>query len=73
MNTMPRSTLAPLWTRILVSACLLLPGLVTGRSADEKESTLTKVGQAAPAFTVTTLDGKPFDLAAMKGKVVVVI
>ena len=30
------------------------------------------VGQAAPAFEATTLDGKKFDLAALKGKVVVV-
>jgi thiol-disulfide isomerase/thioredoxin len=28
-------------------------------------------GDAAPALTGTTLDGKPFDLAALKGKVVV--
>ena len=30
------------------------------------------VGDAAPALKGTTLDGKPFDLAALKGKVVVV-
>lgn len=30
------------------------------------------VGQPAPAFVASTLDGKPFDLAALKGKVVVV-
>ena len=30
------------------------------------------VEQAAPALTTTTLDGKPFDIAALKGKVVVV-
>ena len=29
------------------------------------------VGQAVPAFTTPTLDGKNFDLAALKGKVVV--
>ena len=68
-----RTTRPPIWTGILVAAYLLLAGLVTGRSADERESTLTKVGQAAPPFTVTTLDGKPFDLSAMKGKVVFVI
>ena len=61
MNTMPRSTLAPGWTRLLATICLLLAGFATARSADEQESTLTKVGQSAPAFTVTTLDGKPFD------------
>jgi thiol-disulfide isomerase/thioredoxin len=36
------------------------------------ETTLTAVGQPAPAFTVATLDGPPFSLAAHKGKVVLV-
>lgn len=30
------------------------------------------IGQAAPAFVATTLDGKAFDLATLKGKVVLV-
>lgn len=70
---MLRSTLAPDWTLTLMSVCLLLAGLVTGPSADEKESKLTKVGQTAPTFNVTAVDGKPFDLSAMKGKVALVI
>lgn len=37
-----------------------------------EETTLTTVGQPAPAFTVATLDGTPFSLAAHKGKVVLV-
>lgn len=36
------------------------------------ETTLTVVGQSAPPFTVTTLGGEPFSLAAHKGKVVLV-
>jgi thiol-disulfide isomerase/thioredoxin len=36
------------------------------------ETTLTAVGQPAPAFTVATLNGPPFSLAAYKGKVVLV-
>ncbi|MBK9472332.1 MAG: TlpA family protein disulfide reductase [bacterium] len=36
------------------------------------ETTLTKVGQDAPAFTVATLGGEPFSLGAQKGKVVLV-
>jgi thiol-disulfide isomerase/thioredoxin len=36
------------------------------------ETTLTVVGQPAPAFTVATLGGEPFSLAAHKGKVVLV-
>lgn len=37
-----------------------------------EETTLTAVGQPAPAFTVATLGGEPFSLAAHKGKVVLV-
>src|SRR5882724_12164900 len=35
-------------------------------------ATALEVGDAAPALKGVTLDGKPFDLAALKGKVVVV-
>jgi thiol-disulfide isomerase/thioredoxin len=37
-----------------------------------EETSLTTVGQPAPVFTVATLDGTPFSLAAHKGKVVLV-
>ena len=37
-----------------------------------EETTLTAVGQAAPAFTVATLDGAPFALTEQRGKVVLV-
>lgn len=37
-----------------------------------EETTLTAVGQAAPAFTVTTLAGAPFALEQQRGKVVLV-
>jgi thiol-disulfide isomerase/thioredoxin len=37
-----------------------------------EETTLTVVGQPAPPFTVATLGGEPFSLAAHKGKVVLV-
>lgn len=72
MTSLLRHAPTPLWPRILAVVCLVLAGSAAGRCADEKESTLTKVGQAAPPFTLTTLDGKPFDMAAMKGKVVLV-
>ncbi len=36
------------------------------------EDALTKVGESAPAFTVTTLAGDKIDLTALKGKVVLV-
>src|SRR6516165_9070658 len=35
-----------------------------------EETTITKVGQEAPAFSVLTLDGKTIDSKALKGKVV---
>ncbi|MBE7504196.1 MAG: TlpA family protein disulfide reductase [Verrucomicrobiales bacterium] len=72
MNALTLLVAARLRLRILVAVCLLLLGVATIRAADDAESTLTKVGQPAPAFTVTTLHGKPFDLAALKGKVVLV-
>jgi peroxiredoxin len=53
---------------------LLVLALVftTSLWADENEGNLTKKGQAAPNFTVTSLDGKQFKLSDMKGKVVLV-
>src|SRR5262249_30134639 len=38
----------------------------------ETPSASTNVGDAMPAYTAKTLDGKPFDLAAEKGSVVLV-
>jgi len=37
-----------------------------------EESTLTRVGQQAPDFTVATLDGGSFSLSGQRGKVVLV-
>ena len=37
-----------------------------------EESTLTKVGQPAPDFTVATLSGGPFTLSDYRGKIVLV-
>jgi peroxiredoxin len=41
-------------------------------ATEEEETTLVKVGQAAPEFHITTLDGQNFDLKDAKGKVVLV-
>ena len=38
---------------------------------EEEESTLTKLGQPAPSFTIKQLDGTTFDLPKERGKVVV--
>lgn len=54
----------------VLGALLVLGGCgQSGRTPEE--TTLTKVGQTAPNFTVTTLDGRPFTLADERGKVVV--
>jgi peroxiredoxin len=55
--------------------CLLLLASCAGRQGVEvspEEATLTRVGQTAPGVQVTTLSGAPFDLAAQRGKVVLV-
>lgn len=44
--------------------------IISGLSAQDGESTLTSVGQEAPAFTCTTIDGKVIDPKEMKGKVI---
>ncbi len=49
---------------------LLLPLIVLAQ--DEKESTLTEVGQAVPSFKLTTITGEEFDIQKMKGKTVLI-
>jgi len=59
---------------LLLVASLLSAGL-TARAAESPEvakATRVKVGQAAPEFEVTQLDGKKFSLKEQRGKVVVV-
>lgn len=51
---------------------LILTGSFTVRADDEAESTLTKIGQEAPAFECVALDGKQINLSELRGKVVVV-
>lgn len=56
-------------------ACFLLPALLLTACRPEltpQEATLTAVGQLAPSFELTTLDGETFDLDAQHGKVVLV-
>ena len=58
----------PHFIRIL-GLVFLCVSLVKISAADsEKQSTLTKVGDFAPDFTVKTTDGKDFKLSAHKGK-----
>jgi peroxiredoxin len=44
----------------------------TTRADDSSTNTLTRVGQEAPAFECSTLDGDKMSLAGLRGKVVVV-
>lgn len=44
--------------------------IITGTNAQDNESTLTKIGQEAPAFVCKTIDGTVIDSKAMKGKVI---
>ena len=57
--------------RYALAAALFVAATFTVR-ADDDESTLTKVGQEAPTFECTSLDGKKINLAELRGKVVVV-
>jgi peroxiredoxin len=41
------------------------------RAAEQDDTTLTKVGQVAPEFTIEQIDGAKFDLPKERGKVVV--
>ena len=54
----------------IVVLLLLLSVLLLAQVTDT--TTLTKVGQAVPNFTVTTLDGKVVKIAELKGKVVLI-
>ncbi|MBS0011552.1 MAG: redoxin domain-containing protein, partial [Bacteroidales bacterium] len=44
--------------------------IITAINAQDGESTLTRVGQEAPAFSCTTVEGDLVDTKAMKGKVI---
>jgi thiol-disulfide isomerase/thioredoxin len=64
--------LAPAQVAATTAAATAAPDSATPPPPTPEETTLTAVGQAAPAFSVATLDGQPFNLAAHKGKVVLV-
>lgn len=50
-------------------ACLLL---IQVSSAQSDTTTLTKVGDKAPVFSCTTLDGKTIDISKMQGKIIMI-
>ena len=51
---------------------LLCLATTSARADDSDTNTLTRVGQSAPTFECTTLDGAKVSLAGLRGKVVVV-
>ena len=55
--------------KILLSISALMI-IMAGINAQDAESTLTRLGQEAPAFKCTTVDGTVIDTEALKGKVV---
>ena len=64
-----RGATAPIPFIRTMLAGIFAPLLCWGAAAD---SPVAAVGRPAPALVVTQLDGKPFELAAERGKVVIV-
>ena len=58
----------PYFSRILGLALVCFGLIEISGVISEEQSTLTKVRDAAPDFTVKTTDGKEFKLSAHKGK-----
>jgi len=56
----------------LLAIFFVMAGVLEARADDEADSTLTQVGQEAPAFECTTLDGRKINLTDLRGKVVLV-
>ena len=59
-------------SRYRLAILLVMTASIAAWADDEAESTLTKVGQVAPTFECTTLEGKKLNLSDLRGKVVVV-
>ena len=57
------------WGVVLCSALMLL-GCISDGNESSEETTLVKVGQVAPDFTVEMLDGRSIRLSALRGEVV---
>ncbi len=59
-----------------ILTCLTLVPLVflaaCNHEPSPEETTLTSVGEIAPSFALTTLDGNEFDIEKLRGKVVLV-
>ncbi|HEX9029349.1 MAG TPA: TlpA disulfide reductase family protein [Anaerolineales bacterium] len=62
----------PRWGRVLAWAGLLILLVILYFGLRNAQRTSMQIGQTAPAFALTTFDGQQVNLAALKGKVVVV-
>lgn len=57
--------------KILLSTIIItFFSMITDAQTDS--TTLTKVGEKAPAFSCRTIDGKTFDMAKLQGKVIMI-
>ena len=54
----------------LISVCIVISVLFAPFARSEEYVSYTKVGRDVPAFSVSTLEGKEFNVAFLKGKVV---
>jgi peroxiredoxin len=55
---------------ILIPACFVIATLFAPFGRSEQYASYTKVGDAVPSFSVTTLEGREISISALKGKVV---
>ena len=51
---------------------LVLVAITANAIAQTANTTLTKVGDKAPVFTCTTIDGQSFDLSKLRGNIVMI-
>src|ERR687893_223477 len=58
--------------KYLLSCALVLTASVTVFSQAAKPAASPESKSAAPAFSLTSMDGKKFELASLRGKVVVI-
>lgn len=56
--------------KLLLSIVFLLT--TTGAFAEEDKGSLTNVGQSAPVFSATSIEGVQFDIEQLRGKIVLI-
>lgn len=56
----------------IITGILLMAGMTLSMTAQEGDGTINKVGDKAPDFVCTTIDGKTIDTKEMRGKVIMI-